>query len=486
LLWALSVLLFIGYIPLRYQWHAVAIAPGTTLPSHSFVLLKDTILQVIEDVFGLAAGLTYSTLGALIVSRAWGHRIGWIFCAIGLVGATEGFTGVYSVYTLMVVPGLLPAGLALAWIQHWIWIVTVSLLFVFLPLLYPTGRLLSRRWKPVGIFAIGLVAGGTVLAAFAPGHLSNYFEDFKIKIPNPLGIAALGPAWEVIAPIAFLLLLLLTLASATSLLLRLRRATGDERQQLKWFAYVAAILVVLFATYNLPSFLSSLPTAAINTVFALFYPLVFASLPLITGLAILKYRLYDIDRLINRTLVYGTLTACVVSVYVVIVGALGVLFRSSENPFIAILATGLIALFFHPLRQRLQRAANQLLYGERDDPSAVLARLGQRLEATLAPEAVLPTLVQTVQEALRLPYAAIALRHDETFEMAASAGKPVQDTLSLPLVYQGETVGQFLVGARTPGEAFSAADRHVLHTIAYQAGAAVHTVRLTSALQRSR
>ena len=203
-----------------------------------------------------------------------------------------------------------------------------------------------------------------------------------------------------------------------------------------------------FCSIQPPSFLSPLPTAAINTVFALCSPLVFASLPLITGLAILKYRLYDIDRLINRTLVYGALTASVVSLYVLIVGSLGALFRSSDNPLLNILATDLIALFFHPLRQRLQRAVNRLLYGERDDPSAVLARLGQRLEATLPPEAVLPTIVQTLRDALRLPYVAIVLSQGETFEVAASTGKPVQDTLSLPLVYQGETLGQLLLGAR--------------------------------------
>jgi signal transduction histidine kinase len=485
-LWTLSVLLLLGYIPLRYQWQAVASTPGIALPPQDVAALKTNLLEVIAHGFELVGDLIYSTLGALIVSRAQERRIGWLFCTIGLVGATGDFTAVYAVYTLLVAPGSLPASLAVGWMQHWIWIVGAGLPLVFLPLLYPTGRLVSRRWKPVGWFAMGLVAGGTCLAAFAPGPLSDVFEDFQTKIPNPLGIAALGPVLKVIAPIALLLFLLLTFVSATSLLLRLRRATGDERAQLKWFAYIAALLVVLFVLSNLSSFLSSLPTAALNTAFGLFFPPAFAGLPLITGLAILKYRLYAIDRLINRTLVYGTLTASVVGLYVLLVGALGALFRSSDNPLIAILATGLIALLFHPLRQRVQRGINRLMYGERDDPSAVLARLGSRLEGTLAPEAVLPTLVQTVRETLRLPYAAIALQHDETVEVAASAGKPVEDTLRLPLVYQGETVGQLLVGARTPGEAFSAADRRVLHTIAYQAGAAVHTVRLTSELQRSR
>jgi len=485
LLWVLSVLLLIGYIPLRYQWLAVASAPGTTLPPYYIASLKISIPQVIEDVFQHATYLIYSTLGALIVSRTREHRIGWLYSAIGLAFATNEFTGYYAVYALLVAPSSLPAGLAAAWIQHWIWLVAWCPILVFLPLLYPNGRLLSRRWKPVGWIATGLFAAGTFVDAFAPGPLGNYL-DLKTSIPNPLGITALGPVASVVQVAGFPLFLLLALASATSLILRLRRATGNERQQLKWFAYVAALLVALFVTAFLVSLLFPLQPAFIGEVFTMVLTLLFAALPLTTGLAILKYRLYDIDRLINRTLVYGVLTASAVGAYVLIVGSLGALFRSSENPLIAILATGLVALLFHPLRERLQRGVNRLLYGERDDPSAVLARLGKRLEATLAPEAVLPTLVQTVQEALRLPYAAIALSHGETFEVAASTGKPVPDTLNLPLVYQGETVGQLRLAARAPGEAFSAADRHVLHTIAYQAGAAVHTVRLTTALQRSR
>jgi signal transduction histidine kinase len=484
-LWTLSVLLLLGYILLRYLWQAVASSPGITLPPQDIAALKINLLEVINDVFARAAILISSTLGALIVSRARERRIGWLFCAIGLLFASTDFTGVYAVYTLLVVPGALPVGLAAAWIENWIWVVAWSLVIVFLPLLYPTGRLVSRRWKPVGIFAVVLVAGATFLVAFASGPLGNYFDDFQTRIPNPLGIAALDPAWYVIVDIAFLLFTLLAFVSATSLFLRLRRATGDERAQLKWFAYIAALLVVLFVANNLISNLFPLQKVAMAAI-SLGIALAGGSLPLLTGLAILKYRLYDIDRLINRTLVYGTLTASVVGLYVLLVGGLGALFRSSDNPLLAILATGLAALLFHPLRQRVQRGVNRLMYGERDEPSVVLARLLSRLEGTLAPEAALPTLVQTVQEALRLPYVALALRQEETFEVAASTGKPVEDSLRLPLVYQGEPVGELLVGARAPGEAFSSADRHILQTIAYQAGAAVHTVRLTTALQRSR
>jgi signal transduction histidine kinase len=146
----------------------------------------------------------------------------------------------------------------------------------------------------------------------------------------------------------------------------------------------------------------------------------------------------------------------------------------------------LIAVLFQPLRDRLQRGVNRLMYGERDDPYAVLSRLSQRLEATLAPEAVLPTIVETVKESLNLPYVAIALKQGEAFAVVASSGTLVNDTLRLPLVYQNEKIGQLLLAPRAPGETFSPADRRLLDDLAREAGVAVHAVRLTTDLQHSR
>jgi signal transduction histidine kinase len=198
----------------------------------------------------------------------------------------------------------------------------------------------------------------------------------------------------------------------------------------------------------------------------------------------LRYRLWDIDIVINRTLLYSALTASVVGIYVLIVGVLGTLLQAQGNLLIALLGTGLVAVLFGPLRDRLQRAINHLMYGERDEPYAVLSRLGQRLEPTLAPDAVMPTIVETVKEALKLPYTAIALRQDETFTIVAAAGEPVADPLPLPLVYQHETIGQLLLAPRAPGEAFTPADRRLLDDLARLAGVAAHAVRLTTDLQR--
>jgi signal transduction histidine kinase len=211
------------------------------------------------------------------------------------------------------------------------------------------------------------------------------------------------------------------------------------------------------------------------------------------GIAVLRHHLFDVDLVINRTLVYGALTTSVVGLYVLVVGGLGMLLQTSENFFVSLLAAGVVAVLFAPLRNYLQRRVNHLMYGERDDPYAVLSRLGQRLEASLAPDAVLPAVVRTVREALKLPYAAIELERDGTFETVAAAGEPVEDPSRLPLAYGGEEVGRLAVGMRAGDDAFGPADRRLLDDLAHQIGVAVHAVRLadeamqlSADLQRSR
>jgi len=242
----------------------------------------------------------------------------------------------------------------------------------------------------------------------------------------------------------------------------------------------------------------SLGQAAIHAL----TPFVFVLIPLSIGMAILRYRLYDIDALIHRGLVYGILTTCVVCIYVGSVGYLGALFRTGSNPAISLVGTGLVAVLFQPLRSRLQRGVSRLLYGERDDPYAVLARLGQRLEGTLAPETVLPAIVETVAETLKLPYVAITLasqlpgqwatdggqqggRAGVMEDTAAAYGTPIAHPLRLPLVYQGDQVGALLLAPRA-GQALDARDLRLLADLARQAGVAAYAVRLTLDLQQAR
>jgi signal transduction histidine kinase len=372
-------------------------------------------------------------------------------------------------------------------------------------LLFPDGRLLSRRWRIVAWVAV-LGTALTVLAdGFYPGRLltHGYSE-------NPLGaMGVIGGRLTTYGSlagsklVASALLLVSTLAALFSPLVRLRRARADERQQLKWFSYAAVpaavvlsafLIEVMFSNYSMNMMFKTMYAFDTRTydgsvIFhASSYLPAFALLILavFTCIAIMRYRLYDIDLLINRTVVYGALSVFVIGIYVFAVVGLGALFHAQGNIAVSLVATALVAVLFQPLRGRLQREVNRLMYGERDDPSAVTSRLGRRIEATLAPEAVLPTVVETIAQALKLPYAAILLKEGEGFRTAATYGSPTAEPEALPLVYQREEIGRLVVAPRAPGEQFSDADKRLLEDLARQAEIAVHAVRLTADLQSSR
>ncbi|GHO90927.1 hypothetical protein KSF_009750 [Reticulibacter mediterranei] len=255
----------------------------------------------------------------------------------------------------------------------------------------------------------------------------------------------------------------------------------DERQKIRWLMYAALLSggggLLLWQLPNLLGY----PVLSSNALGLLVLPYPFA-----LAIAILRHRLFDITIIIHRTLVYGTLTGSVVGLYVLVVSLAGMLFHPSSTFLPSLLATGLVAVLFQPLHVRLQRFVNRLIYGERDDPYAVLANLGAHLEATPIPEAVLPTVVQTVAQALKLPYVAISLKHGETFAIAAACGLAQRELLTLPLLHSGELVGQLQLAPRDASETFTAADRKLLTVIASQVSVAAHAVRLTADLQRSR
>jgi signal transduction histidine kinase len=280
---------------------------------------------------------------------------------------------------------------------------------------------------------------------------------------------------------------------------RYRRVSNAvQRQQIKWvvFGISAAVMAFLGIAVTLSAFAPTPTSSSTVATILVGYALVYAAMlliPLSIGVAILRQHLWDIDLIINRTLVYGALTASVILLYVLVVGGLGGLVQVRGNLAISLLATGLAAVLFQPLRYRLQRGVNHLMYGERDDPYAVLSRLGSRLESTLAPDAMLPAVAKTVRETLRLPYAEIQLKREDGFETAATAGNPVEKALRLPLVYGGETVGQLVLGPRSGEEEFATAERRLLEDLAHQIGASAHAtlmtdeaLKLSADLQRSR
>lgn len=378
----------------------------------------------------------------------------------GLMLVTTGATFTNASQTLL-------ARSAALWLPVTFVTVISQLCFVLFLYLFPDGRFMPRwiRW-----------VAGAACVVYTPAYL----------LPSsPLGFNHWPPWLGLVVP------LVVFGTALCAQIYRYRRVSGPSaRQQTKWVVFgVAAalggfLIFILLATLVLPSSEGRLEDFAMNTMISLLlFPL-----PLSIGVAVLRSRLWNIDPLVNRTLVYSALTASVVAIYVLVVGYFGILLGAQGmggSLPLQLLATGLVAVLFQPLRERIQRIVNRLMYGERDEPYRVLARLGQRLEATLAPPAVLPTIAHTIKDALKLPYAAVELAHGTTNTIAA-VGQPVNDVLRVPLVYQGETVGALLLAPRAPGEPWSAADRHLLADLAHHAGVAVHGVRTMHALQQSR
>lgn len=430
---------------------------------------------------------TYCVVGALVASRHPRNPIGWIFCTIGFLSALNMLAAGYALYSELVNSALPGAALA-RWFSIWIWIPSALLPITFTLLLFPDGKVLSVRWRPVALAAGLSIATYTFCMAFYPGSL----EEMGIPASNPYGIPGSAGVMKVLVTVAAPLLLVGIFGSIASIVVRFRHAVGIERAQLKGLAVAGVIVVVGNLLGSIPWLIwTGNPMTRELSIIATDITLV--SIVIATGIAILRYRLWDIHILINRALVYGLLTSLIVALYVIIVGALGSLLQTGGSLSVSLLGTGIIAISFQPLRERLQRGVNRLMYGERDDPYAVLGRLSERLEVVVASQSVLPTIVETVADALKLPYAAIALKDGEQVSIAAEYLRPstaeprkVGEVEILPLVYQMEIIGQLILAPRSPGESFSQADKQLLETIARQAGVAAHNLRLTQDLQRSR
>lgn len=255
-----------------------------------------------------------------------------------------------------------------------------------------------------------------------------------------------------------------------------------SQAQVRWFAFGFVVSNLFGLFYVLHSF--GLVPAGVYSVTSLFPSGLVLTVCL--AVAVLRYRLFDIDLLINRTLVYGLLSLCVAGVYVLVVGGLGVLFRAQGNLLFSLLATGLVAVLFQPLRERLQRAVNRLMYGERDEPYALLSRMGRAVQEALTPEKVLPGLLETLARALKLPYAGVVLYRDGGEELLARYGQAAAAPRVFPLTHQGETFGELHLEARAPEEPFTPWERHLLGTVAQQVSVAAYAVRQSLDLKRSR
>ncbi|MEN3536633.1 sensor histidine kinase [Microbispora sp. ZYX-F-249] len=417
-------------------------------------------------------------VGGLISAARPGNAVGWLLAACGLCFASLDATGHYALAGL-------PFATPMAWPQTWLW-VPANLSVAAVPALFPSGRPSSPGWRAV-LWGLAVVAAVTAaLSALLPG--SSHQLGWGTPLPNPLGVPALAVVTPFVEPLTTALMGALFVAGAAGLVRRARRGGADERAQLKWLAYAAGLAGLIVAG-RVAAGLSDGDPRSIWPITSAFWEvlgtLAACLLPAAAAVAVLRHGLFDIDLVINRTLVYVLLSACVFGGYVLVVTYLGAVFRAADGLPVSVAAAGVVALVFAPLRERLQRAVNLVMYGRRDDPYAALALLGRRLEEAAEaaePGAVLAAAARSVAEALRLPHVAVEVAGGPTH----AYGAPSPGAVRLPLVHRGEPMGDLVLSPR-PGESgLGARDRRVLADLARQTGIAVHAVRLSADLQRSR
>ena len=367
----------------------------------------------LPDAVGRAASiLAFPAVGLLILSRRPGHPIGWLFCIANLGWAINNCAGSYARYALVSSPGSLPAGGVAVWLYTWPGSVSMAL-FVFLGLLFPDGTLLTRRWRYVAWTVVGWSAIAMLASAFAPGPVD---DTIGFRVDNPLGIA--GPIGEVLEPIAGLTQLLaipLFAVAALCLILRQLRAARQERLQLKWFTSSVGLVVAIYVV-QAAIFIHYESPAAFPDWAMLYYVLSIRSdvlIPIAAGTAILRYRLYDIDVIINRALVYAPLSVTLALIYVGGVVGMQALFRAltgQESTLAVVASTLAIAALFTPLRRRVQALVDRRFYRRKYDAAKTLEEFGARLRDETDIERLSSNLVAVARETMQPAHAALWLR----------------------------------------------------------------------------
>jgi hypothetical protein len=403
------------------------------------VLLVPTLLLFTLNLFnpevevygiwvqGTFGGVIYPAIGLFLASRRPEHPIGWLFCAVGLGLGLDHFCGEYAIYALLAHPGSLPAGQAAAWVSSWVWVLSAALI-CFLVLLFPDGRLPSGRWRPfawlVGVAAIV----GVAVEASLPVPICEV-----CPIENSFGIEGL----ESVADLVHALVLVFWVGvlgglAMVSLFLRFRRASGVEHQQIKWLVFTLSLLYIgatfAYIVYRAPgawwAWLVGQSLLAVG----------FVGVPIAMGVAIMRYRLYDIDILINRTLVYGSLTLLLAAMYFGGVTLTEAIFRAltgqEEQPQLAIVVSTLvIAALFTPLRRRIQSFIDRSFYRRKYDARKTLEAFSAKLRNDSDLDALSDDLVGVVRETMQPAHVSLwlhpdpALKHKKTRAVIRESGR---------------------------------------------------------------
>jgi signal transduction histidine kinase len=451
----------------------------------------------VENEFGfkgyaIAFALVLGGLGLLLADRRPPNPIGWIFCALGVIAGMMALTTEYARWALIHQAGRPPGGLYAAWLQEWDWIPLIIGLGV-VGWIFPEGGFLSRRWRTAMIVGCALAALPTVLNALVPRLTIFAGFDNPVGLDEPWVPRAVNTSIGLLLPVLF--------GGAAAATVRFRRRRGDERQQIKWLLLAVMAVALVLAYYGIILATGTDPNQGFAAWSEYLAIASFLAVPISVAFGVLKYRLYDIDVVINKAVVYAVLAVFITGVYLSVVVAAGSLTGYASNPVLSGIAAAIVALAFQPVRRGTQRLANRLVYGERATPYEVLAQLGDRLAGEYAADDVLDRIAAALAGGIgadrvvvwlnsggELRPAAVWPRGAHAAPMPASAAvlTATDDGMrSFPVRHQGEMLGAIGVH-KPPSDPLTPADEKLVGDLAAQAGLVLRNVRLIEDLRASR
>ncbi|HEX3326722.1 MAG TPA: histidine kinase [Actinomycetota bacterium] len=448
-----------------------------------------------QDLFILAM-FTFPVVGILILSRRPGHTIGWLCLATGFAWGLDGTLGSYAATAIRTSPG--PAAYA-ATVDSFLWLPAIGLIGMYLILLFPEGHVPSPRWRILTRLSAITIVGGSLGILFASPTLA---DSGYPQLANPWHIASLEWLFGGLQALIFLFPLEIV-AAMVGAVRRFRHSQGRDRLQLKWLTAGAAAVALIYLVAMIGSLGFGSGNSAADPLWiqlpedaALFS---FALIPAAIGIAILRHRLYDIDIVINKTVVFGSLAAFITAVYVAIVVGIGSAIGQGSKPNLglSILATAVVAVAFQPVRERVQRFANRLVYGKRSTPYEVLSRFAQTIASSYGTEELLPRTAQTLRDATgaslacvwllvqdRLVPAAVSPAEDQALlhgrDLISGAIPSVPGERSAPIVDAGKLLGALTISKSE--DAVVPADQELLDNLASQAAQIVRNALLTADL----
>jgi signal transduction histidine kinase len=478
--------------PARWPWVLLVVFALAAIAGLPLSAVNGT--GVVDDVPFVVAFGAFGLVGALITSRDRRNRIGILFLWVSLAAGAGFVCGELATYLYDRGNRDGFAVTAASMVSEAMWIVGIVPTLALLPLLFPDGALPSRRWRPVLWLLVGALA--FVFLGFVLGSPTLSGSADHVRVPNPAFVPALSGLSDLVETFFFWIFLGVLAAAVTSLVLRFRRSRGLERQQIKWFA-LAVVFLVVAMTFS--EILYALGIESILLDIVLIAP-AFLSLPAAAGIAVLRYRLYDLDVVVRKTVLYGLLVAVATAVYVVVVVGVGTVV-GRDRPFLTTVTAIVLALGFQPARTRLAHVANRIVYGRRATPYEVLTEFSERVGGAYAAEDVLPRMAQILGEGTGADVARVWLR--QRHELRQAAAWPSGSEAPAPMPLEGDAVvpiaGEMAIEVRDRGELLGAlsvrmpasdpirpAKERLVRDLAAQAGLVLRNVRLVEDLRASR